>query len=156
MTDPRCVAIRALDALPLASELVGLALDFATDLRCSNATYFDPAHGIHPKYQFRRGNAYWLRCCRAVRDKELMICSGCWISMRTCKTCLTSLCQVCAAPNVTCGSCHRNELLCAAHKPNSFISYGWRRCNRCWKSMCSNCSQSWSWVCSRCRLAERK
>ena len=67
MTDSRCAAICALDALPLLSELVGLALDFATDLRCNKATYFDAKHGIDWKRRCYRGEPSQMLCCDAMR-----------------------------------------------------------------------------------------
>lgn len=158
MSDPRrATAIRALGALPLASELVGLALDFATDLRCSKATYFDAVHGIDWKLRCYHGEPCSLQCCAVAREARVCVCVECTHGMWSCIMCATTLCEDCNDIKFRCGTCGWSKALCETHMPHGAWSNGWMECILCHKPECFRCvtERTVPGVCNECTVSRR-
>ena len=137
---------------------MGLALDFATDLRCNKATYFDAKHGIDWKRRCYRGEPSQMLCCDAMRRKELYLCVACAGDMSACNICNAALCEDCTAHRPVCVSCDTAMAVCEDHRFGVLVGYGWAECDVCERHDCFNCTSHrvQSGVCNGCRGERRE
>lgn len=154
MTAERAHAIEALGDLPCASELVGLALDFATDLACERARYLGPAHSAKMRVMRCRNRLRHMLCetcnpakecdngceeivCTACNEARPQICSACDEIISACfnPLCLYQLkcCRARVAETaVLCAKCYNNQ----------------PACYKCYTRLCANCDTT----CACCNL----
>jgi len=126
--------VRALAELPVASALVGLALDFSTNLRCANARYFqhlqceEPTETTckaQPKHTLCRVCANigcrggCDRCVCTLCPRQVMECSECHETVGVCRQsdCDVNGYQCCSRVSVSgrfvCASCINRASTCA-------------------------------------------
>lgn len=182
MSRDREAAVRALADLSITPALVGLALDFCTDLRCDGALYFQRPCGepVETTCRARHKHTLCSRCanrgcasgCKRTVctycPRQVMVCALCHEEVGICRQCVVPEFSCCPSPTrirqFICGPCARSG----------------ETCTFCLKKVCGRCDipvpcsttgctrrihtcslHSWAMVrtmgwtfCSECRLWE--